>query len=108
MTQIPHPLLSIVAPMYNEAAGLDVFFGRLIAALQQIGGDWEIICINDGSDDDTLARLKAWRDREPRIRIISLSRNFGKEAALTAGLHHVQGAAVIPMDADLQDPPELI
>lgn len=102
------PLLSIVVPMYNEAGGLDVLFGRVTPILESLTRDWEIICVNDGSRDDTLSQLKAWHAKEPRIKLLSLSRNFGKEAALTAGLSHAFGRAVIPMDADLQDPPELI
>ena len=102
------PLLSVVIPMYNEADGLAVLFGRLVPILEAIAPEWEILCVNDGAKDDTLAQLRQWHAREPRIRIVSLSRNFGKEAALTAGLNHAQGQAIIPMDADLQDPPELI
>lgn len=102
------PMLSVVIPMYNEADGLDVLFSRVVPILESITHDWEILCVNDGSKDETLARLKECHRSEPRIKIISLSRNFGKEAALTAGLHHAFGKAVIPMDADLQDPPELI
>lgn len=105
------PALSIVVPMYNESEGVAVFFERVVPildAVQGIQGNWEIICINDGSTDDTLAQLKQRSAADPRIRYLSLSRNFGKEAALTAGLHHAFGQAVIPMDADLQDPPELI
>jgi polyisoprenyl-phosphate glycosyltransferase len=102
------PILSVVIPMYNEVDGLDTLFTRVIPILENITRDWEIICINDGSKDATLSRLKDWSREEPRIKAISLSRNFGKEAALTAGLHHAFGQTVIPMDADLQDPPELI
>lgn len=101
-------MLSIVIPMYNEANSLAALFSRLMPVLEQTGLSWEILCVDDGSRDDTLARLKEWHKREPRIRLLSLSRNFGKEAALTAGLHHAAGDAVIPFDADLQDPPELI
>jgi polyisoprenyl-phosphate glycosyltransferase len=102
------PLLSIVVPMYNEAGGLDTLFSKLIPILNQETDDWEILCVNDGSRDTTLAQLKQWNQKDSRIHVMSLSRNFGKEAALTAGLHHAFGQAVIPMDADLQDPPELI
>lgn len=102
------PVLSIVVPMYNESSGLDIFFGRLVPILESVTRDWEILCVNDGSHDDTLALLKQANAQDPRIRFLSLSRNFGKEAALTAGLHYAFGQAVIPMDADMQDPPELI
>nr|AEQ20342.1 bacterial DPM1-like enzyme [uncultured bacterium CSL1] len=87
---------------------MDLFFGSVIPILENITREWEIVAVNDGSRDDTLARLKMWRGGEPRIKVIALSRNFGKEAALTAGLHHTIGLAVIPIDADLQDPPTLI
>jgi len=102
------PLLSIIVPMYNESDGMELFFSRIIPILNGINPDWEIIAINDGSKDDTLALLKQKHAGDPRIRYISLSRNFGKEAALTAGLFEAKGQAVIPIDADLQDPPELI
>lgn len=72
------------------------------------GEPWEMVCVNDGSTDDTLLQLIALHQQDPRIQVIDLSRNFGKEAALTAGLDAAQGDAAIPLDADLQDPPELI
>jgi len=70
--------------------------------------DFEIICVNDGSRDDTLELVRGFHSREPRIKIVDLTRNFGKEVALTAGIEHAAGDAIIPIDADLQDPPELI
>src|SRR5207342_557990 len=69
---------------------------------------WEILFVDDGSTDATLAAIVAAHGREPRIRALSLSRNFGKEAALSAGLDHARGSAVIPMDVDMQDPPEVL
>ena len=108
MSSASAPILSIVVPMYNEVSGIDVLFERLIPVLGTVTANWEIVCINDGSSDGTMHRLKEWHQHEPRIRALSLSRNFGKEAALTAGLHYAAGQAVIPLDADLQDPPELI
>lgn len=102
-------LLSIVAPFYNESAGISHFISTLFPVLDQIPNTrWEVVCVDDGSKDDTLARLVALTQQEPRLRVLELSRNFGKEAALTAGLDAALGAAVIPIDADLQDPPELI
>jgi len=102
------PELSVVIPVFNEAGGIDTLFSRVVPILNGVTEDWEILCVNDGSRDATLAELKAWHKKESRIKALSLSRNFGKELALTAGLHHARGQAVIPMDADLQDPPELI
>lgn len=103
-----HPRLSIVVPCYNEQDNLDGFFHRLIPVLEGCGLTWEVVCVNDGSRDDTLATLGAWHERESRIKVLGLSRNFGKECALSAGLDHARGDAVIPIDADLQHPPEAI
>lgn len=94
--------------MRDEADALAAFEARLLPVLQASGESFEIVCINDGSRDDTWARLRAWQARDARVRAIDLTRNFGKEAALTCGIDHANGQAVIPIDADLQDPPELI
>ncbi|PKL75879.1 MAG: glycosyltransferase [Candidatus Melainabacteria bacterium HGW-Melainabacteria-1] len=102
------PDISLVAPMYNESEGLDQFFKTVTPILEQISPDWEIVCVNDGSRDDTLAKLIQYHQRDPRIRVLNFSRNFGKEAGTTAGIDFSRGRAVIPIDADLQDPPELI
>lgn len=105
----PAPLtISLVVPIYNEEAVLDRFFATVEAEIGKLGESYEIVCVNDGSTDGSLARLIFHRIRNPAIKIIDLSRNFGKEVALSAGLDHTVGAAIIPMDADLQDPPELI
>lgn len=104
----PVPELSLVAPMYNESEVIDAFFNAVIPILNELAPHWEIVCVNDGSRDDTLAKLKGWHTREPRIKILNFSRNFGKEAGTTAGIDYTTGKAVIPIDADLQDPPELI
>ena len=102
------PTLSIVVPMYNEEESLDAFFARTQRALQTVTHSYEIICVNDGSRDDTIVQLRARSEQDARIRVVNLSRNFGKEIALSAGLDHASGDAVIPIDADLQDPPEII
>lgn len=102
------PVLSIVLPMHDEAQNLDALFAELEEVLARIGMDHEIICIDDGSRDDTFARLRRHHDRNRRIKLIRFSRNFGKEAALTAGLRHASGRAVVLMDSDLQHPPRLI
>jgi glycosyltransferase involved in cell wall biosynthesis len=100
------PTLSIVTPFYNESAAIDAYFDGLRRTLD--GVDYEVVCVNDGSVDDTLARLVEQARRDPRIVVVDLSRNFGKEAALTAGIDVARGDAVVPLDADLQDPPEVI
>lgn len=102
-------LLSVVAPCYNESDAIVPFFSRVIPVLEAIPGiRFEIVCVNDGSADDTLPRLLAQARADARIRVIDLTRNFGKEAALTAGIDEAFGDAVVPIDFDLQDPPELI
>ncbi len=102
------PELSVVVPMRNEAGNLDTLFHRLLPALNRLGLSFEVVCVDDGSTDATWPALLAWRAREPAIRLLSLSRNFGKEVALTAGIDAAQGDAVVLIDADLQHPPELI
>lgn len=102
------PTLSIIVPMYNEEEAMDGFFKRVQRVLQTVTPSYEIICVNDGSRDLTLARLRQVAERDERIKVVNLSRNFGKEIALSAGLDHAVGDAVIPIDADLQDPPEVI
>jgi glycosyltransferase involved in cell wall biosynthesis len=101
-------LLSIVVPVFNESLNLEGFFARLLPVLESLGEAWEVICIDDGSQDDTAARIGVRHHADPRIKLLVLSRNFGKEAALSAGLAFAKGDAVIPIDADLQHPPELI
>lgn len=102
------PDLSLVVPMYNEEASCAGFFEAVLPILNSIGCSFEIICVNDGSKDETLGALKRARNADSRIKIVNLSRNFGKEAAMTAGIDIASGKAVVPMDADLQDPPELL
>lgn len=102
------PELSVVVPLYNEEQNIDYLVERLVSVLERLGTTYEIVCVNDGSKDDTLNCLVAHHHRNPAIKVVNLSRNFGKEIALTAGIDYAIGAAVIPIDADLQDPPELI
>jgi len=104
----PEVLISAVVPVYNEEAVLREFHKRLAAVLASLAVTAEVIYVNDGSTDRSLAVLQDLQAGGPRIGIIDLSRNFGKEVALTAGLDHSRGDAVIVIDADLQDPPELI
>ena len=101
--------VSLVIPMFNESEALDALFSRLDAVLPALDAyDFEIVCVNDGSTDDTLARLHQKTLSRGDMTLVDLSRNFGKEAALSAGLYVAIGDAVIPIDADLQDPPEVI
>lgn len=101
-------LLSIVVPMYNESRNVQPLFERLTPVLNRIGMRWEIICVDDGSSDDTVERLTQARQTEPRLKVVRLSRNFGKEVGVAAGFAYARGDAVVLMDADLQHPPELI
>jgi polyisoprenyl-phosphate glycosyltransferase len=102
-------LVSIVVPFHDEADSVAAFYRELVAALDALPAHrFEVICVDDGSRDETLARLLELVERDARFRVLELSRNFGKEAALTAGIDAARGQALIPMDADLQDPPELI
>jgi glycosyltransferase involved in cell wall biosynthesis len=101
-------LLSVIVPAYNESDGLLLFHERLSAVLDNLTLRSEVIYVNDGSRDDTLEKLIAIRERDERVGVINFSRNFGKEPAMTAGFDRAEGDAVVVIDADLQDPPELI
>ena len=103
-----NPTISIIAPCYNEEETIEPFLRRIEEILTQINEPYEIVFINDGSKDNTLNVLLNAKQNFKNIRIINFSRNFGKEAALTAGLDKARGEAAIPIDVDLQDPPELI
>jgi polyisoprenyl-phosphate glycosyltransferase len=105
---VASPKLSVVIPVHNESANIAPLCERLLPVLNRITSIWEIIFVDDGSQDDTLLRVKDMSLREPRIGAVSLSRNFGKEIAIAAGLDHTRGDAVVIMDADLQHPPEMI
>lgn len=108
-THARKPLVSLVVPFHDEEAAIDAFFAETLPILESVDAvRFEIVCINDGSRDRTLDRLIAVGAGDPRVRVIDLTRRFGKEAALTAGLDEAAGAAVILIDADLQDPPALI
>lgn len=94
--------LSVIVPLYNEESNIDYLFERLLLVLEEITNSYEIVCVNDGSKDRTLDCLVKCHQRNPAIKVVDLSRNFGKEVALTAGLDYASGAAIIPIDADLQ------
>jgi glycosyltransferase involved in cell wall biosynthesis len=102
------PLISVVVPVYNEEESIDAFLAAIMPALDAAGARYEIIFVNDGSSDSTLPMLIALAQSQPRIKAVNLSRNFGKEAAMTAGLDQARGDAVVLIDVDLQDPPELL
>jgi glycosyltransferase involved in cell wall biosynthesis len=105
----PAPVeLSVIIPCYNEGEVLPLLRQRLIASLDQLGLSWEAIFVDDGSSDGTLLQLTAMHWEEPSFKVVSLSRNFGHQVAIAAGLEHASGDAVAIMDADLQDPPELL
>jgi len=109
MVELSSPAqISLVIPLYNEEENLDYLFKRIFSVLEQLKTSYEIICVNDGSRDRTLSKLLDYYQLYPTIKVINLSRNFGKDIALTAGIDYSSGQAVIPIDADLQDPPELI
>jgi glycosyltransferase involved in cell wall biosynthesis len=102
------PVLSVVVPCHDEADCIAEFHRRLSAVMMDLGEPWEAVFVNDGSADQTLQALRALHQTDPHLAIVNLSRNFGQEVAITAGLDHASGQAVIVIDADLQDPPELI
>ncbi|MCS6892516.1 MAG: glycosyltransferase family 2 protein [Rhodovarius sp.] len=105
----PPPALSVVVPCYNEEEVLPEFHRRLSAVMEGTGLTWEVVYVNDGSEDRSLDVMLRLRAADPHVAVVNLSRNFGKEIALTAGLDHARGAeAVVVIDADLQDPPEVI
>jgi len=99
---------SVVVPVYNEAANLPVLYERLAETLNAMGHEWELVLVNDCSRDDSWEVIRKLHDKDPRVKGLSLSRNFGQQPAIAAGLHHATGDAVVVMDADLQDPPELL
>ena len=106
---MPNQLISIVVPFFNEGGAINHFYSGMSPILSlNIGCNFEVICVDDGSTDSTLSELIELTKKDTRFHILEFSRNFGKEAALSAGIDFANGDAVIPIDADLQDPPELI
>ncbi len=101
-------LLSIVIPLYNEEQSIAPLFERLRATIAQLDVDAEIVCVDDGSHDGTAAACRRYAVEDPQIKLVQLSRNFGHQAAITAGMDHAVGDALVLMDGDLQDPPEAI
>jgi polyisoprenyl-phosphate glycosyltransferase len=102
------PIFSIVAPVYNEESVLEELHRRIREVMDQTGESWELVLVNDGSRDQSAQMIDGLHRRDPRVRGLSLSRNFGFQIAVTAGLDYARGDVVILIDADLQDPPEVI
>ena len=100
--------LTAIVPCYNEEATLPLLHPRLVAALERSGTDWRVLYVDDGSVDRTVPIVEALASQDARVALLALSRNFGKEIAMSAGLDHAGGDAVVVIDADLQDPPELV
>jgi dolichol-phosphate mannosyltransferase len=101
-------MISVVIPIFNEEPIVNTLLHRVVTSLEALSQPFEIICVDDGSKDESLARLKAAREKDRRVKIISLSRNFGHQQAFLAGISHAKGDYIVMMDGDLQDPPELI
>ena len=104
----PLPTLSVVVPLLNEESVLEKTVGSLRAVMDRLGEPYELVFVDDGSTDRSRDILEAASAADPRVRVVVLSRNFGHEMATTAGLHHARGQAAVVIDADLQDPPDLI
>lgn len=102
------PVYSVVAPVYNEEETLPHFYRRVVDVLEALDGAFELVLVNDGSHDGSLAVMRDLQRRDPRVRIIDFSRNFGHQAAISAGLDYARGRCVVIIDSDLQDPPEVI
>src|SRR5262245_60046918 len=101
-------MISVVVPIFNEEENLSELRKRMTAALDSIGDAWELILVNDGSRDRSAEMLREMNGQDERIKVINLSRNFGHQPAVTAGIHHARGDCVVLIDGDLQDPPEVI
>lgn len=102
------PRYSIVAPIYNEEGNIQKLYDRISGVMNSTGEDWELVCVNDGSRDRSVELIEELAAKDHRIKLVSFARNFGHQIAVTAGLNHVSGEAAVIIDADLQDPPELI
>src|SRR5262245_42952250 len=102
------PEISVVVPLYNEKENVAELYRRLTLSLGGTGSRYELVLVNDGSSDDTPVLIDALHGQDPRVIAIHLSRNFGHQPAICAGIDHARGRAVIVMDGDLQDPPEIL
>jgi polyisoprenyl-phosphate glycosyltransferase len=102
------PRFSIIAPIYNEEGNIAVLYDRISTVMDSTGESWELVTVNDGSRDRSIELLEDLAHKDPRIKVVNFARNFGHQTAVTAGMHYASGDAVVIIDADLQDPPELI
>lgn len=107
-TPLPRPVISIVAPVFNEEPILHELYHRIATTLDAIGEPWELVLVNDGSRDGSYAIMRELHEQDPRVRVVNFSRNFGHQIAITAGADYARGDAVVIIDADLQDPPSVI
>jgi glycosyltransferase involved in cell wall biosynthesis len=105
---VAQPVYSVVAPVFNEEETLPSFYACVIKVMEQIDEPFELLLVNDGSRDGSYSLMQALHRRDPRVRVIDFSRNFGHQVAISAGLDYAQGQAIIIIDSDLQDPPEVI
>ena len=103
-----NPLITLLVPVFNEEESIDIFMETVSKTLGEPALTYEFLFINDGSTDNTLPKLLGYVNSNSKVTVINLSRNFGKEAAITAGIDYVNGDVVVPIDVDLQDPPEVI
>jgi polyisoprenyl-phosphate glycosyltransferase len=103
-----HPVLTVVAPIYNEEGNIELLYERISKVLNGTGETWELILVNDGSRDQSPSMMDAIAEKDPRVKCVHFARNFGHQTAVTAGIDHSSGDATILIDADLQDPPEII
>jgi polyisoprenyl-phosphate glycosyltransferase len=102
------PVYSIVAPIFDEAKSLDEFYERVRKTMDALGESWELVLINDGSRDNSLEKMREIHEKDPRVHLIDFARNFGHQIAVSAGMDYARGDAVVIIDSDLQDPPEVI
>ncbi len=108
MSDTDRPTISVVAPVFNEEAILPEFYRRMRAVLDATGDSWELILVNDGSSDRSAEIMAALHTQDSHVKVLDFSRNFGHQLAITAGIDYATGDAVVVIDADLQDPPEVI
>src|SRR5262245_5073911 len=102
------PVYSIVAPVYNEGAGIAKFYDRVCQVMVSLGQPWELVLVNDGSRDNSLDEMRKIHQSDPHVKLVDFARNFGHQVAVTAGMDYAAGDAVVIIDSDLQDPPETI